>query len=264
MLSIDSNSRYPDAQAVIPRTVSIAARLVLDEQDAAFLTSVLPKLPGVRDFNAAITLDLDRPPAVRARSEGSEQVTEVLLVRSTTSGPPLCLCIDRRHLHRSITLGFRELQAVSADAPVVLRDDRRTYLWVPFDKKKALPPGADVIRVGPADGAALTPSPPPTIRKEPDMPPPPNNGQPPEGTRPRDPQLEKWEIEDVIAEAEALRSVLQDANGRTVRLLAALKHQRRQSRAVRAAMQSLQQLRLGPWALSPNRPPATTPEGGWP
>ena len=160
LLSIDSNSRYPDAQAVIPRTVSIVARLVLDDQDAAFLTSVLPKLPGVRDFNAPVTLDLGRPPAVRARAEGSEQVTEVPLARSTTSGPALRLHIDRRLLHRSIVLGFRELQIVSADAPVVLRDDRRLYLWVPFDKKNALPPGADVIRVDPTDGAAPTPSPP--------------------------------------------------------------------------------------------------------
>ena len=77
------------------------------------------------------------------------------------------------------------------------------------------------------------------------MPAPTNNGHPPE-SRVRDPQLEKWDIEDVIAEAEALRGVVQDANARTTRLLAALKHQRRQSRAVRAAMQSLQHLRLGP------------------
>ncbi len=78
------------------------------------------------------------------------------------------------------------------------------------------------------------------------MPPPPTNGHPPEEARPRDPQLEKWDIEDVIAEAEALRTMLQDANARTARLLAALKHQRRHSRAVRAAMHSLQQLRLAP------------------
>ena len=77
------------------------------------------------------------------------------------------------------------------------------------------------------------------------MPAPTNNGHPPE-SRVRDPQLEKWDIEDVIAEAEALRGVVQNANARTTRLLTALKHQLRQSRAVRAAMQSLQHLRLGP------------------
>ena len=114
-----------------------------------------------------------------------------------------------------------------------------------FDKKNALPPGADVIRVGPTEGAASTPPPPIPMSKEPDMPPP-NNGPSPEAGRVREPQLEKWDIEDVIAETESLRWVLQDANARTLRLLAALKHQRRQGRAVRAAMQSLQQLRLGP------------------
>ena len=78
------------------------------------------------------------------------------------------------------------------------------------------------------------------------MPPPPTNGHPPPDDRVRDPQVEKWDFEDVIAETEALRSLLQEASARTTRLLAALKHQRRQSRAVKAAMQSLQQLRLGP------------------
>ena len=47
---------------------------------------------------------------------------------------------------------------------------------------------------------------------------------------------------DLIGEAEALRAVLQDAAGRVARLLAALKHQRRQSRAVQQAMDSLRQL----------------------
>jgi hypothetical protein len=77
------------------------------------------------------------------------------------------------------------------------------------------------------------------------MPAPTNNGHPPE-SRVRDPRLEKGDFKDVIAEAETLRTVMHDANARTTRLLAALKPQRRQSRAVRAAMQSLQHLRLGP------------------
>ena len=77
------------------------------------------------------------------------------------------------------------------------------------------------------------------------MPPPPTSGRPPDDGRVRDPQPERWGIEEVIAETEALRSVLQDASARTVRLLAALKNQRRHSRAMRAAMASLQQLRLG-------------------
>ena len=51
---------------------------------------------------------------------------------------------------------------------------------------------------------------------------------------------------EVIAEAEAVRSLLQDAGGRLGRLVAALKQQRRQARAVQQAVQSLQQLRIEP------------------
>ena len=59
------------------------------------------------------------------------------------------LCVDRRLLHRSVALGFHELEAVSADAPVILRDGRRRRLSVPLDKKGVILPGADDIRAGP-------------------------------------------------------------------------------------------------------------------
>jgi hypothetical protein len=245
LLEIDPKSRFPDTQAVIPRSVSIAARLTLDDRDAALLTSVLPKLPGVRDFSAPVTLDVGRRIAIRARAEGSDQVTEVPLVHSTATGPPMLLHLDRRLLHRAVAMGFRELEAVDADTPVMFRDRRRTFLWVLLDKKNAIPAGADVIRVDPADGTAAPPATPPLTRKEMEMPPP-NNGQHPQQDRLRDQPLEKWDIEDIIAETEELRSVIQDAGARTIRLLAALKHHRRRSRAVQQAMHSLQQLRLGP------------------
>ena len=153
--------------------------------------------------------------------------------------------VDRRLLHRSVALGFREVRAASADAPVVFHQRRRVYMGVPLDPRGAIPPGADIIRIGPT-GAAAPPPPPPIRRKEPNMPPPPNNGHPLNVSRPRDPNVEKWDLEDVIAETEALRTALQDAGARTGRLLASLKHQRRQSRAVRSAMASLRQLQLGP------------------
>jgi hypothetical protein len=48
-----------------------------------------------------------------------------------------------------------------------------------------------------------------------------------------------------IAEAEALQALLHDAYGRATRLLSGLKQQRRQSRAVVAAMEALRQLKFG-------------------
>jgi hypothetical protein len=50
------------------------------------------------------------------------------------------------------------------------------------------------------------------------------------------------EVIDPLLEAEALRTLFQDAATRTSRLITALRHQRRQSRAVRSAMASLRRL----------------------
>lgn len=49
---------------------------------------------------------------------------------------------------------------------------------------------------------------------------------------------------DPLVEAESLRASLHDAQFRLSRLLSALKQQRRQTRALRSAMDSLRNLRL--------------------
>ena len=49
---------------------------------------------------------------------------------------------------------------------------------------------------------------------------------------------------DVFAEAEALRAALHEAYQRAGRLLAALKQQKQQSRALRQVVDSLRQLKL--------------------
>ncbi len=70
------------------------------------------------------------------------------------------------------------------------------------------------------------------------------NGQRPEETPNGSASPERWGLAEVIAETEALRGLLHEAAGRTLRLLAALKQQKRQSRALQQAMQSLRQLQL--------------------
>ena len=55
-------------------------------------------------------------------------------------------------------------------------------------------------------------------------------------------QAESLGTAEVIAEAEGLRTLLQEAGGRLTRLIAALKLQRKQHRTFRAAMESLRQL----------------------
>jgi hypothetical protein len=78
------------------------------------------------------------------------------------------------------------------------------------------------------------------------MPAPQTNGRVHEGHGADKPdvQANRGGIVELIAEAEALRDQLHEAAGRAARLLAGLKQQRRQARAVQAAMASLRQLQL--------------------
>jgi len=74
------------------------------------------------------------------------------------------------------------------------------------------------------------------------MPAPQPNGRGPEHEHPTQPQADRDSGQELLAEAEALRGLLQDACVRAGRLVAALKQQRRQSRVVQQAMQSLRRL----------------------
>jgi hypothetical protein len=78
------------------------------------------------------------------------------------------------------------------------------------------------------------------------MPAPQNNGQ---ATRPGGPLLaptpgapQQSGLVALVEEAEAVRSLLREAYGRLGRLVAALKEQRKQTRAVQAAVAFLRQL----------------------
>jgi len=52
-------------------------------------------------------------------------------------------------------------------------------------------------------------------------------------------------INDLITEVETLRNMLGDATNRAHRLLGALKHHRRQAKAVQAAVGALKHMQLG-------------------
>jgi hypothetical protein len=137
-------------------------------------------------------------------------------------GPALEVAMDRRYLLRALRLGFPELVVVSAGRPIVCRDDRRTFVWMPLDLPRAVSPGRT---------PRVTPDGPESERTEAMPAHGDRNGQPsPPGEA------------DALAEAEALRLQLQEALARTSRLIAALRQQRRQGRAVQAAVASLRKL----------------------
>jgi hypothetical protein len=243
LLAIDTQSRFPDVEAVIPRPTAGASCLHLDPQDAAFVAANLPRLPGGDHDNPPVTLDLHAPVALRGRDE-KQGVTELVLARSTASGAPVRLCTDRRYLVRAMKLGVSEVKVAGADKPLVCRNGARLYVWMPLGDTAAIPPGPDMRRVSSAEGP-LPPTSPEPERREAPMPAPRPNGPAPDDGRPNgSTEPERWGIAEVIAETETLRGLLHDASARTARLLAALKHQRRRSRAVQQAMQSLKELQL--------------------
>jgi hypothetical protein len=250
-LEIDTVSRYPQVDRVIPAAAGATTRLLLDPADAALLIQNLPKLPGRDDAHAPVTLDLGRAPAVRARAAGGP-AAELPLARSAASGRPVRVCMNRDYLRRALQLGFAELQVSGPTQPVCCRDGDRLYLWVPLATEAAVPPDTDAVRVTLSAPAATEPPPiqeqppdPPTLteRRRP-MPAPTPHGD----SRPGDDRPEGQPpggFADLFSEAEALRALLHDALGRAGRLLAALKQPRRQARAVETAMTTLRQLRLG-------------------
>ncbi len=245
LLDIDKTSRFPDAASVIPRPAAVRSRLRLDREDAAFLAATLPKLPGKDDDHAPVTLDLGEQVAVRARASGKGPVTEVVLTRSRATDAPVRVSLDRHNLLRAAKLGFAEIGVVSAEQPLVCRDDQRVYVFMPLEKGSVIPPGPDMLTITSAGEPVAAPPPPPERRDQP-MPVPAPNGNHPE-SRPSAPAAERpVGLDDLLTEVDSLRTLLGEAMTRTARLFAALKQQRRQARVVRAAMASLRQLQLEP------------------
>jgi hypothetical protein len=104
-------------------------------------------LPGGKDEGAPLTLGLNSHLAVRAQTDGQPHPTEVVLRHSTVDGPPVRLVTNRHYLARAVQLGFTEIKVVKPDVPVVCRDARRTYVWMPLGTDGALSPRDDAVRL---------------------------------------------------------------------------------------------------------------------
>ncbi len=215
------------------------------------LLKELPRLPDQKDDHGPVTVDLNSRIALRAQAEGQEQLTELALSRSAVVGPPLRFVSSRCYLVRALQLGFTTLQLTKPTVPVVCRDERRTYVWVPLSPDDALPPEPDVRPVASNGGELSALASQPERRKAlmkaqhhdngegPPTPPPPGRAN--EVVR-GDSGSNGISIGALIAEAQSLKEVLRDGYERASRLLVALKRHGKQSELLRSTLASLRQL----------------------
>ena len=259
---IQKELRFPAVERVIPAASEITARLRLDPADARFLESALGRLPGGDQNNSPVTVDLNGEIAVRsAAPDQPNQVTEVVLNRSSYTGSPLCVCTNRALLERALRLGYTEIGFTGVESPFVCRDGSRVYAVQALSGGSV--PGADVEVIRIESGAATggdsrvatrteTTRSPMTVRA-------PRNGHEPVPaaetriTAPERPAetasaaaTEKpgTSLAALIQEAESLHAALADAKSRTARLVAGLRRQRKQSRLVNETLKSLRELKL--------------------
>lgn len=261
-LAIDAEGRFPKVEDVIPRLNGSVTTLRLEADDAAFLEKTLSHLPGQGDKAAPVTLDLDGQAAVRARAEGQEQLTEVVLSRSTVSGPALRLATNRTPLGRALALGFREFQFAGADKPALCRSRPNTFVWMVLGKDGALGPSSDAVRITsePEQSTSKVALPrngqPHRERSKPVMPTPLVNGNgngnvngkavAHRSPRSAEPVAEKpaarVSIASLIAEAQGIKVSLREAHGRVNALVAGLRKHRQRSKAVETTLGALKQL----------------------
>jgi hypothetical protein len=244
-LGIDTTSRYPKADLVIPSSAIDATTCRLSPEDAAFLGRAITRLPGARDEHSQVTLDLNGDVAVRGKAADQPQVMEIMLARSSVSGRPVRVCGYRSALARAVAMGFMEICVAKPDVPVVCRAGQRTYVFMPLDEKHAIPPSPDAIQITGED--RVYPKPMPEKRVIP-MPTPeePCSNHPQEAIAPTEANDKTpaavGSMRALVTEAESLRSAAHDLHSRSTRLIVALRQYGKRSRLMASTLASLRQL----------------------
>ncbi len=246
-LAIDAEGKFPDVVGALPKTLPTV--VTVDDRDADALLDALPGLPGAGEELGPVTLAADEGAFVRAG--GESDAVEVRLTRSTVAGPAGEVPMGRADLRRMLALGCRTVRFADTNKPIVSLGDSVTFAAMPLDAGCTTPSTPTATRLdldeagrvvprstdsdtGPEPRPVTIPIPPPherTAAMKPTLPP-----APPEPT---------GEAIDPLVEAEGLRTALADVVTRVSRLVAALRHQKREKKALANVWSSLKDLNLG-------------------
>ena len=230
-LKINKDARFPRVDEHVPDPNAVTTTLQLADDDAQFLIKAMSRLPGAREMNAPITLDLNGQVAVRAQAD--EQLTELELSRSSRQGDEIRCNTNRNFLARAARLGFRDVHFHSPESPAVCREGNRTYFWALLGKDGAIKATDNMQRIASVDRGGPQTTRPSTIER-PHM----------QTDKTRTPTSESQSADSLtpLEAAEALRDSLKESLARTRELIATLRRRKKQSRLVESTLASLRQL----------------------
>ncbi len=237
-LKLLEDGQFPNVDSVLHNQGQATGSVSMHHDDAKFLLGSLKRLPGSSEANKPITVDLNGHVAVRAQDD-RQQVTELRLSNSTRSGDPIRFISNRDYLNRAMQMGLRDMQVFGKDKPVQCTGNNRTYLWAVLEADEAVKPSDDAVVVesptaGPDQRSDNT-----QTRKRETM----TRAKPPGAdTSATVPQQTTTNGDDVIQRAETLRTWLRETLQHTTTLVADLKRQRKQNKALRSTLASLRQL----------------------
>ena len=240
----DAESRFPDVENRLPQSSDATSRLELDDADARFLTKSLRRLPTSDDSTKPVTVELNGQVVLRAQSELHPKPTELILKRSRAQGEEVRINTNRSMLARAVAIGFREFHLFGPESPVLCQDGRRSYLWALLSAESAVKPNAEAVRI--ESPTTPVPSKPRTHRNRRSR-----NSMTTNHTRVAHPKSKNGKeapdhlsVEDLINQAEVVRSALREAVAKTSEVIAGLKRHRKQSRLVKSTLASLRQLQV--------------------
>jgi hypothetical protein len=248
---IDKEGRFPKVEGIIPSNLSNATHLNLTAEDAAFLSRALPRLPGDHDDHAPVTLDLNGEAIVRARAEGQDKSTAVVLAGSNVTGKAIRIAADRHLLARAIELGFTEAHFISVETPLLFQDQRRKFVVMGLGKDAALAPKENDLRLSSDVGKSTDNHQPIPERKEPmktsrstpaPLPAETNGNGHDTGTNGNGQHQQHGTFAALLQECESIQSGLRDLQARTNHLMGGLKAYRRHAKTMQSTLASLRQL----------------------
>lgn len=149
---IDGN--FPNYAQVIPRPDSYGTMVHLAEADVARLQSVVPKLPGFKAPDSIVVLSISEDKGAVLRTAPQQPKVHVALDRSDVVCPaPIEIGFNARYLLGALETGMRELRVRDPMSPLLLLDESRLQMWMPYGLGNASPAPVATAPVEPLPAA---------------------------------------------------------------------------------------------------------------